>query len=162
MSTEISTYNPKLNELKQSTLARDIVLYGGSDLQGVLDAYGLDEQALNAALDEDSLLSKELQRFKKQVDNDPKAAIRMASNEVLTNAVPEIHSLIQNSWTESKDKIKAIELVARLADALPKESKSAATGPMVTINMGGRQAMPEIKPINPPVGGGADTDPHSG
>lgn len=149
MSDMPVTYQPKLNELKRSTLARDIVLYGGSDLQGVLDAYDLNEDELDDLLDGDSFLMNEIQRYKKQVDNDPKAAIRLASNEVLTNAVPELHALIHGQWTEGKDKIKGIELAAKLADALPKESKSGGSGTLVTINMGDTSAVPEIKPINP-------------
>lgn len=151
MDTEMKVYNPKLNELERSALARDIVLYGTSDLQGVMEAYHLSEDELDALLDEGSLLSREIQRYKKQVDNDPKAAIRMASSEVLTHAVPRLHALIHDQWTEGKDRIKAVELVAKLADAMPKEAKGANTGASVVINMGSPTSVPDIKPVNPPV-----------
>lgn len=148
MKTEMTRYHPKLDELQRSALARDIVLYGGSDLQGVLDAYNLTQEDLTELLDEESLLTKEIQRYKKQVDNDPKSAVRMASNEVLSLSIPELHKLIHDHYTEGKDKIKAAELVARLADALPKDTKGGNTGTTVTINMGSTNSVPDIKPIN--------------
>lgn len=151
MPTDMRNYNPKLGELQLSTLARDIVLYGGSDLQGVMDAYNLSEDELNALLDEGSFLAGEIRRYKKQVENDPKSAIRLASNEVLSHAVPELHNLIHDHFTEGKDKVKAIELAARLADAMPKETKSGVSGTMVTINMGSGLNTPTVEPINPSI-----------
>lgn len=151
MSDEITQYSSTLNEAQMTSLAFDLVLYGKADLSGVLDAYDLDEEQFNKLLDDSPILSKEIQRIRRQVDNDPKAAIRLAASEVVSHSIPALNEVIHSQFMEPKDRIKAVEMAAKLADALPKEDKSKGTGLAVQINMGNNDKVESVQPINPPV-----------
>lgn len=149
--TDLLTYAPSLSVIEMEALARDLVLYGATDLSGVLESYDLTEESFTELLDTSPVLSNEIRSIRKRVEQDPRAAIRLAAGEVVGQSIPELSAIIQSQFTEAKDRIKAIELASRLADVLPKEAKSAATGVAVQINMGPAVPAGVVAPINPPV-----------
>lgn len=152
MTTELAQYSHDIDALRMETLARDVVLFGGSDLLGVLAAYDLTEESFLALLDTSPLLEQEIKRVRKQVEQDPKVAVRLAANEVLGVSIPHLQQLIASSAVEPKDRVKAIELAARLADALPRDTKSPMAGVAVQINFGDPSQFATVAPVN---GGGS-------
>lgn len=124
-------------------LARDVVLYGSSDLAGVLRAHGVGHDEFRA-LAEHQLFIKTVQEVQEQLSRSPRAGLRLKANEYLENHLKTLSDMASNAHEKGADRIKAIEMLARLADALPKEDKTnAGTGMVVNLNFG-----PSAKVIN--------------
>lgn len=137
-----SELNP-LDAIAVSALVKDLVLFGQNDLSGVLEAHGIDQDAL-LDLSDTPVFKSELAALKKQLADDPHATLRMVAKQGLEMQVPNVTAIADDVRNAVTDRLKAVELLARLADALPKTTKAEAPAlPVLQINFGG------FPPVNP-------------
>lgn len=122
-----------------AALARDICIYGEHDLAGVLRAHNISQERYDAEIAVHPVVVAEMRAFKEMTAKDPAVAVRMAAKQALLSGIPMLHADIQNPETEPKARVAAVQLLATMADVMPKESKNAATGPTLVLNIGAQQ-----------------------
>ena len=132
------------------SLAADLVLFGADDLPGVMSAHKLDEEQLASLLETNAALRARVRDLKKQVESDPKAMIRLRAAGALEGHIATLNLLAADAEIEPKDRRACIELLAELADAMPKVDKAtAATGVVLQMNFGAGAPPPSIpQPVN--------------
>ena len=69
--------------LNFNALAKDLVLFGDDDLDGVMKAHNLDEFALAEALETNAALRARVKQLKKQIEADPRAVLRMKAGSLV-------------------------------------------------------------------------------
>lgn len=125
-----------LPDITISSLVRDVILYGQDDLDEVL--------ASNDLTYEEFMEIAETPAFKKAAEdlgNELKSSglVKVKARDILNEQLHTLRDIANNTGQEASDRIKAVELIAKIADALPKNTGSTQTGPMVTINLGSLQ-----------------------
>lgn len=119
------------------SLAHDVVLYGGQDLEGVLRAHNLTPELLATFAEVNPAFRAEVDRLRKQAEADPHFLIRTKAREALNEVMPELAALARGA-EYAADRLKAIDQIATLADAKPRPEKvaGAGTGVVVHLNLG--------------------------
>ena len=116
--------------------AKDVVLYGASDYEGVILAHGLavEEADLVKQLPEYKSAAAALQ---KHLKTSPYAKVRYKALEFLESSLEAMHVSALKSGDLSHI-AKAVKVFAEVADALPQEDKtSTAQAPTLVVNIGG-------------------------
>lgn len=128
--------------MTQENLARDIAYFGQTRLPEIMKAYNLDEDGLNDLL-EDSRFQAMVHQFSNDVAKDVRGTLRARANMMLNAQLEVAHEIAFDRSEKASDRLKAINLTAQLADALPMAGgKSSGTGDFtgtgvnVTFNFG--------------------------
>lgn len=119
-----------------SALVRDVILYGSDDLDEALQSHSLTHEQFLVLAETD-----EFKAAAKELGNELKAngLVKVKAKDILNEQLHTLRDIANNSGQEASDRIKAVELIAKIADALPKNNQTAQTGPMVSINFGSLQ-----------------------
>lgn len=116
------------------SLVRDYILYGEDDIDEFLHLYKLtiEEFKLLRQLPEFASIAKTVQN-----EVNSKGKVQIKARTLMETHLMTLHDVIENTTYEASDRIKAMDLLARLADALPKNNTPTNTGLNVSINFGG-------------------------
>lgn len=121
-----------------ANLAFEMAMFS-EDLPRVAQAWGLKPDTLAATLRRTPLLQRMVDDYKKELEDNGR--LRTQAKDLLTGALPKLQDIIFNAITAPKDIINAVELLAKLADALPKQTQAAVgTGTVLNFNITNRQA----------------------
>lgn len=124
-----------------ANLALELAMFG-DDPARVADAWGISPSVLERTLRTTPLLARMVEDYKKELSDNGR--LRTQAKDLLTSALPRLQDLIFNAVTAPKDVINAIELLGRLADAMPKTAPAAVgTGTVLNFNITNRQAAAE-------------------
>lgn len=153
MSAELST--PRQRRINFNALAKDLALFGHEDLEGVMRAHGLDELDLGDLLENNAALRAKVRQFKKQIEADPRAIIRMKAGGLVESNLTDLSFMVKDDTAERKDRINAMRLLSELADALPKSGAgsggAAQAGVVLHLNLGSIQAAASRTDLPKPV-----------
>ena len=118
-------------------MARDFVLYGDDEFDTFLEMYDINNQQFQeiSKLPEFIALQKD---YRNEMKSKGKAYLK--ARTILEEQLNTLNLIIANPAHETADRIKAMELVAKIADALPKNNAPASTGMNVSINFGSTTA----------------------
>lgn len=115
-------------------LVRDYILYAEDEFETLLEMYDITEQQLEAIK-----TTPEFMSIAKEVGNEVKSKgkAQLKARTLLESHLATLHNIIESTQYDAIDRIKAIELLAKIADALPKANATTSTGMNVSINFGG-------------------------
>ena len=117
-------------------LAKDIVLYGNTDFDGVLAAHSLTQETF-APLSSHPVYIATIDSLKKHIATSPYAGLRLKAADMLASQLEVLNAIAQNPVADDKNRIKAIEVTRDLAGANPPVEKSQQAAPTVVLNIGG-------------------------
>jgi hypothetical protein len=131
--TTLATLSPKYANLALPALVREYAVFGDSALPEILDAYELTQ--------EDFQILRETPQFVSlhgDMTNEitSKGIVQVKAKSYLELHLQTLHEMIAEKSYEASDRIKALELLAKIADALPKNTAPANTGMMVNFDFG--------------------------
>ena len=121
-------------------LALEIVLYG-DDLKGVADAYEVTTEQLIYISETNPLVRKEMEEARALLKKHGRT--RMRARDMLEGALTILQSRMADEMVELKDFTKAVELLARIADVLPRPDPAAAAVTGAVLNF---QVLPPPDP----------------
>lgn len=117
----------------------------GEDTLGVLRSHGVGYEAFKAI----QKMPEYKQHYKETMaalEADPRQAVRSYATVLLKEKLPVLAEMASDASLRSSDRIKALELLAKLADAMPRtENEKGTTGVMVNLNFGSTPAPETIE-----------------
>lgn len=118
-------------------LAQDIVLYGDVHMADILAVYGVTQWEFDTIISESAAYKAAAALTKRQLDDDPHLPERMKARVMVSNLLPTLNDMANNTTAETKDRIKAVELLKEIADMGPrKQTGQEGSGMQVMINFG--------------------------
>ena len=127
-------YTAPLSIVKITELARDVAIYGDTDLAGVLQAHNVTHEQYTAAQKHSAYIS-EVERVTKQM-SDPHGALRVKAQNMLPTSVDIIGEIALDRYQPASARLKAIEMVSKLAGVEDSASKQHAPV-VVHLDFGG-------------------------
>lgn len=126
-------------QMTDTALARDIAYFGETNLDQIMEAYGLDGEELLEKLEEQAF--KELvHKYRVDMQKDVNGMIRARAAMYLDAQLEHLHRIVTDSMEKSADRIRAHNLMAELADAKPRNTGivegSNGGGVALTFNFG--------------------------
>lgn len=125
-------------------LARDLAYFGDSErsLQQILDAYDMTAEDLQTRM-EDKDFRLMIKTIRKDMEKDVNGMLRARAKMYLDAEMDLIHEAVINRGEKLSDRIRGFQMMAQLADAIPRNDSSnqtigALTGPAanITFNIG--------------------------
>ena len=127
-------YTPPLSLVKIADLARDIAIYGDTDLLGVLQAHNVTPEQYTE-IKSHAAYTAELDRVMKQM-TDPHSALRIKAQNMLPTSVDIIGEIAMDRYQPASARLKAVEMVSKLAGVEDSASKQHAPV-VVHLDFGG-------------------------
>lgn len=129
----------KVNEMSSKDmgeLAWDLVLYSTMGATEILHQYGLSVADL-PHLEKVPMFVAETNHARKALKEDPDMAVHRIAKAYLMTDMKVLHDLASSTLVDARDRIKAIDMMQKLAGVRHMEDDSnKRTGPSVNINFG--------------------------
>ena len=144
--TNLANLSPKYSSLALPALVREYAVFGDSALDDILEAYDLTPEEFE--------ILKTTERFQSlqgDMTNEitSRGIVQVKAKSYLELHLQTLHEMIEEKSYEASDRIKALELLAKIADALPKNAAPANTGMMVNFDFGSLTPPAPIIEANP-------------
>lgn len=134
-------------DLNVEAFAKDIVLFGDSDYEGVIAAH-------NLALEEAQLVAElpayksAVQALKTHLQTSPYAKVRLKAIDYLEANLANLNAKLLQS-DELSDIVKGVKILAEVADAMPKQAKGdAPPSTTLVLKIGGDAKVREINTVD--------------
>ena len=131
--TNLATLSPKYSSLALPALVREYAVFGDSALDDILEAYDLTPEEFEILK-----TTEQFQSLQGDMTNEitSRGIVQVKAKSYLELHLQTLHEMIEEKSYEAGDRIKALELLAKIADALPKNAAPANTGMMVNFDFG--------------------------
>jgi hypothetical protein len=137
-STELETTQLTYSQREQiPKLAQDVVLYGDVHMAAILHAYKVSQQQFDEVISTSASYLAAAALTKRQLEDDPHLPDRMKARVMVSNLLPTLNTMANNTAVEFKDRLKAVEMLTNIADMGPrKQVTNDGNGMQVMINFG--------------------------
>ena len=131
--TNLANLSPKYSSLALPALVREYAVFGDSALDDILEAYDLTPEDFEILK-----TTEQFQSLQGDMTNEitSRGIVQVKAKSYLELHLQTLHEMIEEKSYEAGDRIKALELLAKIADALPKNAAPANTGMMVNFDFG--------------------------
>jgi hypothetical protein len=118
-------------------LARDLAYFGDSQLNKIVDAYGITEEQLAERLD-DKEFTLLVKTFRKDMEKDVNGMVRARAKLYLDAEMDLMHEAIMDRHEKLSERLAGFKMMAQLADAVPRNEggsggSGAPVGPAANI-----------------------------
>lgn len=130
----------QMDRMRDMALARDIAYLGDTPEQQrrILDAYEVDQDWFDAKM-EDAQFREIIHKFRVDMMRDAGGPRRVLAQYYLEAELDQLHEIVTDPAQKAIDRVRAMNLMAELADAKPKSAeggKGLGNGVSVTFNFG--------------------------
>jgi hypothetical protein len=116
-------------------LAWDLVLFNDMDRKKILGSYKLQDEDV-AKLQQLPLFMAETANARKALQADPHIGVRRIAKAFLVNRVATLNELATSNMVEPNSRLKAIDLITRIAGLDKGSEEKKSGGVAVQINLG--------------------------
>lgn len=113
--------------VQEEQLARDLAVFGDTHRDEILDAHGLTPYELKELLDTEKF-NQRIQAIRTEINHDTKGLVRARAAMYLEAGLDNAYEIANNPGAKDADRMKAIQFLAMMADAVPRSSGMGSDG----------------------------------
>lgn len=131
--TTLASLSSSFYDVSLPVIIREYVIFGDFVIDEILTTHGLSLSEFEALKNTDTFKA-----MQEDISNEiaVKGIVQVKARSYLEIHLQTLHDMIEEKSYEASDRIKALELLAKIADALPKNNTPANTGMMVNFDFG--------------------------
>lgn len=107
--------------VQEEQLARDLAVFGDTHRDEILAAHDISAEELLAMLETDKFAQR-IQAIRTEINHDTKGLVRARASMYLEAGLDNAYEIANNPGAKDADRMKAIQFLAMMADAVPRAS----------------------------------------